>query len=269
MKITEITDRSILVVAHPDDEVLWFSSILKKVDEIIVCFLEVASQPDCTEGRRKSLASHPAGSITCLGLTESEGLNGANWRQPVLTKYGLEVRKSHDSLAGFSERMYTDNFVTLVDRLRPMTKMYKNVFTHNPWGEYGHEEHVQVYRVLKELQRESPFHLWVSNYCSNKSYDFMIRYLNGFDSEYVTLSTDKQLAQAAMDIYRQNKCWTWYDDFVWFNEECFMRDKEPVISEDVIGHSFPINLLRLPLPEAYRQRSLHQGWKSFLPGARR
>ena len=134
MKNTEITDRSILVVAHPDDEVLWFSSILRKVDEIIVCFLEVASRPDWTEGRRKSLASHPVGSITCLGLTESEGLNGANWRQPVLTKYGLEIRKSHDSLAGFSERMYTDNFATLVDRLRPMIRMYKNVFTHNPWG---------------------------------------------------------------------------------------------------------------------------------------
>ena len=30
--------KKILIVAHPDDEVLFFSSILKDVDKVIVCF---------------------------------------------------------------------------------------------------------------------------------------------------------------------------------------------------------------------------------------
>jgi len=41
MKRSDITDSSILVVAHPDDEVLWFSSVLERVQETIICFLEV------------------------------------------------------------------------------------------------------------------------------------------------------------------------------------------------------------------------------------
>ena len=30
----------------------------------------------------------------------------------------------------------------------------ETIFTHNPWGEYGHEEHIQVFRVIMALSKE-------------------------------------------------------------------------------------------------------------------
>ena len=54
-----ILAKSILVVAHPDDEVLWFSSILDKVDRIIICFLECESNSQWTIGRKKKLNGTP------------------------------------------------------------------------------------------------------------------------------------------------------------------------------------------------------------------
>jgi hypothetical protein len=246
MKISEITDGSILVVAHPDDEVLWFSSILEHVQETIICFLEVDSRPDWSEGRRKSLASYPLPNVVSLGLRESEPFNGANWLSPVCTDYGLEITKNAHTFPGFSEAKYRTNYESLRQRLSPRLKNSRNVFTHNPWGEYGHEEHVQVYRVVCELQREYGFGLWISNYCSNKSHNLMLRHLSGFRSDYVTLETKPELARQVEEVYRSNNCWTWpFDDYRWFTHECFIEDRGLPLTETKSGHLFPLNYIRV------------------------
>jgi len=64
-------EKSILVVAHPDDEVLWFSSILERVDRVVFCYLDCESIPLCSEGRRKSLSEYPMKNILCSNLPES------------------------------------------------------------------------------------------------------------------------------------------------------------------------------------------------------
>ena len=49
-QITEILEQSILVVAHPDDEILWFSSIADKIHAIVICFMDYRFDPcgfDC------------------------------------------------------------------------------------------------------------------------------------------------------------------------------------------------------------------------------
>ena len=37
-KISQIINEAVLIVAHPDDEVLWASSVLNSVNKIIICF---------------------------------------------------------------------------------------------------------------------------------------------------------------------------------------------------------------------------------------
>ena len=44
--IAGISGKSILVVAHPDDEILWFSSILASVDHVILCYLGELVNPE-------------------------------------------------------------------------------------------------------------------------------------------------------------------------------------------------------------------------------
>lgn len=259
MKASEMTNDSALIVAHPDDEVLWFSSILKQVGQTIICFLEVESRPDWSEGRRKSLAAFPIQNVVSLGLRESEAFNGANWHSPVCTDYGLDVRKSNHTLPGFSEKRYRENYETLLSRLSSNLKGCKNVFTHNPWGEYGHEEHVQVHQAVRQLQKEHGFRLWYSNYCSNKSHNLMLRHLSVFRSDYVTLETDPDLAQAIEKIYRENDCWTWpFEDYRWFTHECIIEDKGQPVTGSGNGHLFPLNYIRIdnPWEESHKTKRL-------------
>lgn len=233
---------SIIVTAHPDDEILWFSSIIDKVDEVLICYLDVKSNPQWTVGRKKSLSEHPMKNISCLDIDESEVFSIDNWKNPVITKYGMEI-----SNKGAPEKKYMDNYSRLKAKLESKLKGRSNVFTHNPWGEYGHEEHVQVYRVVKELQKKMPFNMWYSNYSSNKSFNLTSRYISGFDSEYVIMKTNKTQANDIKELYKKNECWTWYDNWEWFNEESFKKDN---ISEERIenyGHTFPLNMIKVEL----------------------
>ena len=59
MSLKGLLENAVVVVAHPDDEVLWFSSILDKVDEVVICYLAINSKPQWTVGRQLSLAEHP------------------------------------------------------------------------------------------------------------------------------------------------------------------------------------------------------------------
>ncbi|MEJ2684983.1 MAG: hypothetical protein P8Z71_11385, partial [Candidatus Sulfobium sp.] len=235
--------KSIMVLSHPDDEVLWFSSILEKVDEVVICYLGCRSKPDWAEGRRQSIAEHPIKHITCLGMDESEVFKGADWQNPVVTKYGIEIINKN-----LSYSRYRENYHILKKHLTGILPNFENVFTHNPWGEYGNEEHVQLYRVIRELRDNMNFNLWFSSYCSNQSSSLLFRYISGFDNCYATFRTNKDLAEEAMKLYKRHNCWTWYDDWEWFNEESFMKDKVSPAEMKRYGHIFPLNLIKFNYP---------------------
>ena len=238
----EILAKSILVVAHPDDEVLWFSSILDKVGRIIICFLECGSMPNWTVGRRKSLTEHPIQSTSNLGIDESEVFSDANFRDPVVTKYGIEIADKQ-----ISDREYIENFYKLKKELKPKLIDCDNVVTHNPWGEYGNEEHIQLYRVIRNLKEELGFTLWFPNYSSNKSYKLMLKHISNANLEYVTLKTNKILSDQIKRIYKKNGCWTWYDDWKWFDEESFIKDNQLENGTYKYGHMFPLNLINVDI----------------------
>ena len=234
-----IFEKSIIVAAHPDDEVLWFSSILGDVDRVVICFLERDSNPARGKGRRASLLEHPSKNISCLGFNEIGAFHTADWDNPKMTRFGMELVKN-DLLVG----KYEENYFKLKKELYSKLNGYHNVFTHNPWGEYGHEEHVQIYRVVRELQEELKFNLLFSNYCSDNSFKLMLRYICGYNSDYVTLKTNKVMAETVMAIYKKHNCWTWYDDWEWFNEESFMKDTKHPDEVKPYGHIFPLNMIK-------------------------
>ena len=80
--------RSALVVAHPDDEALWFSSIAGKVERLIVCFLEVDGRPDVTAGRRRAAAS-------VLGFDLWFSNYGSNRSHNLMLRYLTEFRSDY------------------------------------------------------------------------------------------------------------------------------------------------------------------------------
>ena len=48
-----------IVLAHPDDEVIFASSILKSAKEIIICFGESANEPNISKARKILYEKYP------------------------------------------------------------------------------------------------------------------------------------------------------------------------------------------------------------------
>ena len=117
-------ENSILVAAHPDDEVLWFGSIIEEVDKIVICFVGHKSRPDWTEGRKKSLQQYPLKNMSYLSLDASETFNGADWQNPVMTDIGIEISNQR-----ISADKYNSNFPRLRNTLKEkLFKIIPNFF---------------------------------------------------------------------------------------------------------------------------------------------
>lgn len=233
---------SVMIVAHPDDDILWLSSVIDKVEKIVFCFNTYSPVPELGIARKRTIDEYPLRNVSTLDIDEPQSFDKADWNVPATTGYGLRLSKCHES-----DARYRDTYEVVLRRIRKLVADRKNVFTHNPWGEYGHEDHVLVYRALKTLQAEFNYDLWFSNYCSNRSIILMNRYISGFFPDYQCLPANPKLAQQIADIFRRNGCWTWYPDYQWFETECLMRT---VPCEDrseclTYGHIFPVNYIKI------------------------
>jgi hypothetical protein len=260
-----LTD-SLIVAAHADDEVLWFSSILPQVDEVIVVYRDFWAQPQIGAQRTAALAAHPHPNVTCLNVDESGSYGCADWANPTLTDDGIALgleadrraatRLARKSIARVARRngvvaaetvarAYAANASVIREALRPRLHAGMNVFTHNPWGEYGHEEHIQVFRVLEQLREEIGFRLWMSNYCTERSLPLAMRYFVQAPGRYLRLPSDKVFAEKVADCYKRAGCWTWADDWAWFDEECFMEAPRSADNAQPHRHLFPLNLFTI------------------------
>jgi hypothetical protein len=216
----DLFQKSLIIASHPDDEILWFSSILEKVNDIALCFLGKKDDPTRQVKIQRSLSEYPLKNVSCFGVGQSSALFGVNWQKLTTTEYGIEISKKSPS-----EKVYKANYLILKEHLANTLADYHNVFTHNPWGEYGHPEHIQIYRVVKDLQKDMKFNLWFSNYCSNLSYKLMLDFFDQFNElEYISLKTNNDLINDIKMLYMKNYVWTWYDDWEWFKEESFIKD---------------------------------------------
>lgn len=241
-------EASAVIVAHPDDDVLWLSSVLDKVDSTVFCFNDCPGKPDLGAARKKTIAEYPLRQVSSLDIVEAQSYKQADWSQPVLTEYGIKLGRNPEA-----EARYQNTYRRLLDGLRDVVAERKNIFTHNPWGEYGHEDHIMVYRALSALQEEYGYALWFSNYCSNRAFRLMNRYVHGFNTDYRTLATNQELAKAIVQLYKNNGCWTWYEDYQWFQDECLMQNTSLEKQTLPYGHNFPINYLKIPDEPETRQ----------------
>jgi hypothetical protein len=240
LNVNSILAEGVLIAAHPDDEILWFSSIIEKVKQVVICYIGVPSRPDWASGRAQALADYPLDNLLTLDLDEADVFNCCDWQYPSITPFGLDVRGK-----GCSRNHYIENYHLLRRRLGELLQPHHHVFTHNPWGEYGNEEHVQVFRAIENLQSEIGFTLWVSNYVSNHSAPLMSTSLKTIRHRFFCERTNRALAEQIRDLYLKHGCWTWYPDFHWCHEEAFLQLNPFNQRKSSIGRSFPINFINV------------------------
>ena len=202
-----------LIVAHPDDEVLWASSILRLVRHVVVCYQNDPRNPAKSAGRARVAASFPLDNVTWLGLEEADVFGGVDWSDATLTDEGVAVSTG--------AAQYAANFRALLDRLPAFVTGGGPVVTHNPWGEYGHADHIQVHRAVTQIAAEAGTPVWGSSYASDRVLPLVTKTVSALGTASTPLPTDKALGAELLALYRENRCWTWTHDYTWPLQELF------------------------------------------------
>lgn len=206
--------RSAVVVAHPDDESLWLSSALTSADCIVFCYGDPFQRPKLSKARRRAVAALPLAGLVDLKLPESGGGFSVDWANPRPTEVGIGISDA-------AARMrYEANYAKLVEGLRPVLAGCDDVYTHNPWGEYGHAEHIQVYRAVAVLQAEMNYTIWFSNYVGPDSWPLaqQLGRQPCWARRRMT-QPDTVTAHRLMRVYRRYGAWTWSPCHRWPEHE--------------------------------------------------
>jgi LmbE family N-acetylglucosaminyl deacetylase len=203
-----------VVVAHPDDECLWLSSVLNSATRIVLAFGEPFGRPDIGAARQRAVAQLDLPGLVDLAIPESGSRLAVDLSRPRLTVTGIALT---DAAAA---SRYDANFARLVTALRPLLAGYGVVFTHNPWGEYGHPEHIQLYRAVVSLQAELGYMIGYSNYVDRRSWPLAqeIGRLPCW-TQRSELATNQALARRLMTVYRRHGVWTWTNWHRWPRRE--------------------------------------------------
>ncbi len=229
---------SVVVVAHPDDEILWFSSILDRCKRVIVCFGHSPTSSEAlNSGRIRLMEAYPFSNVEFLRIRQSDAFGAFNWKRPSV--------KDGQLIFAYANKSYDDNTAKLTSVLAEALENETAVFTHNPWGEYGHEEHVQIFNAVSALHKTMGFELFVNGYVSNRSIPLMSQSFRVGEQLPVAYETKPELAAEIKQLYLDHDCWTWYPDYEWPGVELFYpisRESAPFRrSESAPSSTIPLN----------------------------
>lgn len=248
---------SVLIVAHPDDEILWFSSIIESVDKIIILFSK-SNDGQVSEGRKKISGNNLlpyAHKVLFLNIDESNSFNKLNWDDPKIDQFGAKI----------SSQAYKKNYYKICNLLKDLILPFDVIYTHNPWGEYGHEEHIQIFKSIIDIANLEKQQVCVSGYFSERSYKLMDFYRYCLKDQNIYKNNNRGLCNSVKKIYYDNNAWTWADDYSWPQNECFFRiDNNKQLSFDELEplYAFPVmNFIRTSISDT---RLIHRIKKNYL-----
>lgn len=173
------------LIAHPDDEVIFGSVLLSRAKKIICCSSDL-NNPERQWCKDRKLALQEIGKlfeaeIICLDY------NSEFYRLP--TRSG-ELNK-------------------LVDTVLELINKEEFIFTHNPWGEYGHLDHILVHQIARASGR---LLAW-TDICLEAGWWNCRPNLIGEKVE--SCEVDSVVYNKCKKIYDKYGCWTWSKESVW------------------------------------------------------
>jgi hypothetical protein len=174
--------------------------------------------------------------IEFLDVNESGSCFHYNWHFPERTEYGVKTNNP------FS--IYAQNYEQIRNALKEKLSGETLVLTHNPWGEYGHEEHIQVFQAVTSLMNEMNFTVWVDSYIKDTAFQLAASYHGSIEPATGMMKTNKVLARKLKRFYIDNHCWTWSSSFEWPEYEYFLQVKrDHVNSNQLHDCSLPLNVV--------------------------
>ena len=204
--------RKILIYAHPDDEIIFSSSLIDCSDLIIICFTNTPDKIEINKGRSLFKNNPYKQNFVFLDLKESASLDYflINKKDISTNLNGYLSIKYHPNNKDFQR-----NNKLIFNNLKKLIIPGDVIYTHNPWGEYGHIEHIQVFNCLMKLKTDLDFKfdVFVNAYFGRRTYGFMSEKLHLLETKPIKLETNKDVYRKASEIYKINNCWTWDIDY--------------------------------------------------------
>ena len=251
----------ILVVAHPDDECLFYSSIIDKISTIIFCFSKIPDEECISIGREKAINKFPLNNINLINLNITQAKTNnrpLNWLNIEDSEYGVK--------GGLEESSYLENFLILKSKLNKLITSQTSVITHNPWGEYGNSEHIQIFKIIFNIAREKNIHMFVDGYYSNLSRLYTYRKQHFLIPKIYSLKTNKKNYSLLRDHYINNGCWTWFNNYELPLYECFYKVDLTLDINSNFNYNrilnYPLNYIEMRNPIYQYLRDL---LKKFIP----
>jgi LmbE family N-acetylglucosaminyl deacetylase len=235
--MSKLPNDVVLVFAHLDDEVLWASSMLMQATKVITCFLDSYDDTELSSNRRKAIKSYPIDNFINLGVKETGVFKSSDWRNPVDTEHGILCAKNYQD--------YAKAFDFIKSKLLSLLSKGQTIITHNPWGEYGHEEHVLVYKVIQDISSELNLNVLVSGCVSNRSLYLMNNHTGELGDKYFLREPDYEVSAELKKFYQSHNCWTMPDDYQWPTFEIFYEivNYSNVGSEPHMRPTVPMNII--------------------------
>lgn len=230
---------SILIVSHPDDECLFASSLLNKIATLVICFNNIPNEKKISNGRKKALKNYPLKNIKVINLNIDQSIESfrpINWSKIIDKESGIK--------GGYKDISYDTNYKKLLFKLRNIIKKNSILFTHNPWGEYGHAEHCQVFKACFMISKETSSNLYVTGYVSQLSKSYAIAKSHLLSSRLYELKTNSKVYNLLREHYIKYCCWTWSNSYILPRLECFYKVN---LSYDSKSISIKNKSLNLPL----------------------
>ena len=206
-----------IVVAHPDDELIFFSSILKSASKIIICYTK-SKDKSVNIGRNKIKNISPFKNWLFLNQKETDEFN-------------------------LDDLKFNKNYQQIKLNLSEVLNVGDTIFTHNPWGEYGHQDHVMVFTAIKNLSKKLKLTIFVSGYVSNNTTDLMKKKHYLFSNDFYYRKIDHNFNKILKKKYILNSCWTFDNEYIWPNTEVFFKINKKAKYKKINTSSPALNIM--------------------------
>lgn len=179
-----------IIIAHPDDEIIFGFPVIKKVKRIICCVSDGNRDlPKCRSWHRSWMYREAA--LLEVGTLLGVEIINLNYNSMFHTMSKEEINK----LSGTIKILIQDEEI---------------VYTHNAWGEYGHPDHILVHDIIKKSGKK----ILTSDIMLDSTFTGFEKYSIPEPKKYNTIINDIDLYLKCMNIYRKYKCWTWGNDII-------------------------------------------------------
>jgi hypothetical protein len=208
----------IVVVAHPDDEVLWLSAALPFATAILAAFVETPGDPQLTAKRALVLNDYPLDSFAYLGLRHAVEYAQSDFLSRAPVEHGVTLMRS---CPPEQAALYRSNYFALIKAVEPYVTEGVDIYTHNPWGEYGHEEHIQVNHAMVAVAKRHKCSVWVWDGLSTEELESKRVLLRSDwypdvrlrDVPAMDLGVDVRQFEQLRTLYQRHGAWTYGDDY--------------------------------------------------------